>query len=194
MPVACLRELTEVSGSKFRPLESFSIGVYHKNMKISKELVSTLVDTGTTLINQYLPNKESLINTLIEREADRHLALLEEKYSQIKGQSFETIIETLVLEIASAVKKGKLGIRVILTSTFAVERLDALLHARRSLVSFVEKVLQDQGIENNSHLKAYTIVSALGGLVETMAFKRDESISEEDLTKEATKLILAYCS
>lgn len=160
--------------------------------KLSLQKVSELAGIGISTIYHHFPNKEALIHALIEREADRHLELLEKKYAEIKGQSFDQKIEILVKEIADAVKKGKLGIRVILTSTFAVERLESLIYARRSLVTFVEKVLNDEGISKDTHLKAYTIVACLGGLVETMAFKRDESVSDEDLARETTKWVLAY--
>jgi AcrR family transcriptional regulator len=160
--------------------------------KLSLQKVSELAGTSVNNIYKHFPNKEALIHALIEREADRHLEILEKRYAEIKSQSFEQKVETLVIEIASAVKKGKLGIRVILTSTFAVERLESLIYARRSLVTFVQKVLEDEGITKDSHIKAYTIVACLGGLVETMAFKRDESITDEDLARETTKWVLAY--
>jgi AcrR family transcriptional regulator len=176
--------------------------------KISKELVSTLLETGKGMIKtqvteladaglsnlaKHFPNKEKLIHTLIEREADRHLEILEKKYSEIKDQPFDKIIEALVLEIAEAMNNGKVGIKIILTSTFAEERLEALLDARRSLVTFVNKVLKDAGYENDTRLKAFTIVAALGGMVETVVFRKDESYTNEQLAKETTKLVLAYC-
>lgn len=160
--------------------------------KLSLQKVSELAGIGVSTIYKHFPNKEALIHALIEREADRHLELLEAKYAEIKGRSFESIIETLVMEIAEAVKKGKMGVRVILTSTYAVERLESLIYARRSLVTFVEKVLNDQGITTDSYLKAYTIVSSLGGMVETMAFRKDDNVSDEDLARETSKWVLAY--
>ena len=178
-------------------------------MKISKELVGTLFETGKGMvksqinelaengistISKHFPNKEALVEMLIEREADRHLEILEKKYAEIKDQPFDVIIETLITEIAEAMAKGKVGIRLILTSTFAEERLSSLIHARRSLVTFVEKVLKDAGFEENTRTKAYTIVAALGGMVETLAFRKDDHISEDELVQETMKMILSYCN
>lgn len=168
----------------------------------SKDMVNALLENGLRIFNEskltnlsgLIPNKEELVKILIEREADRHLAILEEKYKAIKGSSFEEVIETLIREIAHAMNQGKIGIRILLTSTFAVERLEALLHARRSLVLFVEQVIRDHGFEKDSALKSQLIVSSLGGIVETMVFKRNESVSDEDMIKESTKMILSYCS
>lgn len=163
-------------------------------MKISKDLVSTLLETGVSAISKHFPNKEAIVELLIEREADRHLEILEKKYAEVKGQPFDLIIETLIQEISSAMAKSKIGIRIILTSTFAEERLSSLIHARRSLVTFVEKVLRDAGYEENAHIKSYTIVAALGGMVETLAFRKSENLSEEDLVQETMKMILSYCN
>ncbi len=172
---------------------------------ISKELVNSVIELGTqkatelagmgiSTLSKHFPNKENLVEALIQREADLHLQILEKKYLEIKDQPFEDIIETLVHEIAGAMRNGKVALRIILTSTFATERLQSIIHARESLVAFVEKVLRDADYNEETNLKAYTIVAALGGMVETIVFRKDESISEETLAKETTKLVLAYCN
>lgn len=169
--------------------------------KLSKELVSSLYDLGTRLLKEGMEkssvyrqyaNKEALIEALINREADRHLELLEQKYESIKTEPFEKIIETLIHEIAEAVEKGKLGLRIILTSTFAVERMQAIVDGRESLVRLVEKILTDAGYKENAYAKATTIVAALGGTVETMAFKRNSGVSTDELVAETTKMVLLY--
>lgn len=162
-------------------------------LELGKEKATELAGLGINTISRHFPNKENLIEALIQREADLHLQILERKYAEIKGQPFEEIIHTLVVEIADAMGNGKVGLRIILTSTFATDRLRSIIQARESLVTFVEKVLTDAGFTNNPHLKAYTIVAALGGMVETIVFRKDESISEETLAQETTKLVLAYC-
>lgn len=171
--------------------------------KISKELLSAVLEIGTqkvteltdkgiSTLSKHFPNKEGLVDALIQREADLHLQILEKKYDEIKNEPFEKIIETLILEIAQAMEKGKTSIRIILTSTFAEERLQSLISARESLVTFVEKVLRDSDINENTYVKSYTIVAALGGVVETIVFRKD-AVTREELAKETTKLVLAYC-
>jgi hypothetical protein len=170
--------------------------------RISKEFVQSLLETGALMLKkkipidrmislyQPLPNKEELVGVLIEREANRHLKLLEEKYELLKDQDLEKIVMKLIREIAHAMDDGKIGIKVILTSTFAVERLEKLIQARRSLVSFVEKVLKDQGV--SSSVKASLIVASLGGVVQTLVFTKETDLSDDDFILEATKMILAY--
>lgn len=160
---------------------------------LGKEKATELAGLGIATLSKHFPNKENLVEALIQREADLHLQILEKKYAEIQEKPFDEIIETLVIEIANAMRNGKVGLRLILTSTFATERLQSVIQARESLVTFVEKVLTDGGFTNNTHLKAYTIVAALGGMVETIVFRKDESISEETLAEETTKLVLAYC-
>lgn len=162
-------------------------------LELGKEKATELAGLGITTLSKHFPNKENLVEALIQREADLHLQILEKKYDEIKDQPFEEIIATLVVEIADAMRKGKVALRVILTSTFATERLRSIIQARESLVTFVEKVLKNADYQENTHLKAYTIVAALGGMVETIVFRKDESISEETLAQETTKLVLAYC-
>lgn len=162
-------------------------------IEVGSQKVAQLADIGFSTLSKHIPNKEKVVEALIQREAELHLQILEKKYAEINQQPFEKVVETLVLEIAQAMEKGKFGIRIILTSRFAVERLQCLLGARESLVTFVEKVLIDAGYKDQTSLKAYTIVAAMGGMVETIVFKKDESISDEILAKETTKLVLAYC-
>lgn len=162
-------------------------------LELGKEKATELAGIGITTISKHFPNKENLVEALIQREADLHLQILETKYAEIKDQPFEEIINTLVVEIAKAMGNGKVALRVILTSTFATERLQSIIQARESLVTFVEKVLKDGGYTQKTSLKAYTIVAALGGMVETIVFRKDETFSEEILAEETTKLVLAYC-
>lgn len=162
-------------------------------LELGKEKATELAGLGITTLSKHFPNKENLVEALIQREADLHLQILEKKYAEIQDQPFEDIINTLVVEIAAAMGNGKVALRVILTSTFATERLQSIIQARESLVTFVEKVLRNADYHENTHVKAYTIVAALGGMVETIVFRKDESITEETLAQETTKLVLAYC-
>jgi hypothetical protein len=171
--------------------------------RISKEFIQNLVEVGSQIIrekvtvsnflclSQHLPNsKENLIGILIEREADRHLKILEDKYHTLKDQELELIVSGLIREISQAMESGKGGIKIILASTFAAERLEKLIYARRNLVAFVEKVLSDQGITSSG--KGPLVVASLGGIVQTLVFRKENNLTDEDFIQEATKMIIAY--
>lgn len=99
-------------------------------------------------------------------------------------------------EILTTVEKDKNFLRGILKSTFFVERLDAVIDARESAVQFISTVLaENQKVDPDlAGTKAYTIVAAIGGVVETIIFRTDERISLNQLSEETTNMIVKYCS
>jgi hypothetical protein len=161
---------------------------------LPKKLISLLLDkTGSGLDSlQKISHKEALVQVLIEREAQRHLRVLEEKYSTIRDEPFEKKIEILIQCITDAMFESKTGIKILLTSTFAVDRLEALIMARKSLITFIETVLIESGHEKEAKKKAHLIVASLGGVVETIVFKKDDLFSRDELINESTKLVHAY--
>ncbi len=164
--------------------------------KFTTRSVAEIAGISVGSLYQYFPNKEALVGALIEREAKRHVEILEIKFAEIQHLPFSTAILILISEILKTIKKDKSLLKVILSSTFVVERLDSIIDARECLVNFVEKVLAHQPYQlsiPNPKLKAYTIVAALGGLVETIIFQKKEPFTEDELTNEVSAMIVSFC-
>jgi AcrR family transcriptional regulator len=158
--------------------------------------IAELAGVSIGSLYQYFPNKEALIGALIEHEARRHVELLKDKYAEIRHQSLAFVVEALVSEILGIVDRDKVLLRTILAKTFSVDRLASIIEAREGLITFVATVLKEKGNlaegETIDH-KAYMIVASLGGVVETIIFRKEEPMTAQKMKTEASQMVLAYC-
>jgi AcrR family transcriptional regulator len=161
--------------------------------KLSTRIVAKISGVSVGSLYQYFPNKEALVGTLLEREMKKQVETLENRYSQVRGKSFEVVISALCDELIANTVRDKLLLKHVFSNTFFLGRLDRLIEVRESLVNFVENVLIEAGIENNSYVKAYTIVATFPGILETITFRRSEPVSSGELSIEASKMICLYC-
>lgn len=164
--------------------------------KFSTRKIAELAGVSVGSLYQYFPNKESIIGALIEREAKRHVDLLEKKFAEIQNQSFEVVIKTLITELIHTVQRDRALLRAILSSTFVTDRLDSIIEAREHMITFVSRILETSGVSASApspRVTAYTICAALGGVVETIIFRKTEPFSDQVLIEEVSRMVHAYC-
>lgn len=163
--------------------------------KFSTRSVAELAGVSIGSLYQYFPNKEALIGELISREAQRHVEILRAFYEEKKSQPLDIILPKLVEKIFQQVQQDKTFLKIILTAVFTVNKLDSIIAAREEWINLIEDILKDHSPHiKNPRLKSYLIVSSLGGIVETLIFRKEETPKLEDLIRESSVLVESYIS
>lgn len=168
----------------------------NKALNFSTRSVAELAGVSVGSLYQYFPNKDALVGALIEREARLHVQKQEELYEQIKHESPEKVVHALVRQLLETIERDRRLLQGILKSIFFVERVDAIIEARESAIRFNARVLLEKGLardEAEASTRAYVIAASLGGVVETLIFRKDAPVSLDALCDEASRMFLKYC-
>jgi AcrR family transcriptional regulator len=164
-----------------------------KKLSFTTRQVADIAGISVGSIYQYFPNKQALIGALIERETIMRTQQIKKKYAEIKNENIEVIVHDIVFEILQKTDQDKKYLRGIYRSIFEVDRLETLIEQRELVMQFVAELLLHHKVLKNAEqaqLKAYCIVTLLGGVIETLIFRKDERVSVKQLTEEVTSLIL----
>jgi len=146
---------------------------------------------------QYFPNKEAILNTIIEKNLEKKFKLMSLKLLEMEGSSIEELIEKLVELIIHLFYERSEAKRIFLTELYR-------LPVRHKLFS-IENEFQDRLLEvfsSHSHFRdksfkelritTFVLVHSVLGVLKS-SLSNGQDINPEDLKCELKHLVLSYC-
>ena len=146
---------------------------------------------------QYFPNKEAILNTIIEKNLEKKFRVMSSKLLEMKDSSIEELMERLVELITSLFYERSEAKRVFLAELYR-------LPVRNKLFS-IENEFQDRLLEVfscHSHFeksnfkelrtRTFILVHAVLGVLKSSLTNRQD-VDPDDLRKELKSLVVHYC-
>lgn len=144
---------------------------------------------------QYFPNKESLVAALIQRWSDGVMETLADHYLEVRHESIETAVETLVAAALDFTRMDAKLHRILTQQIPNVNALPALeLFNRRMserVASWLE-VHREQLEVEDLHLVAEVVVMTLSGLSDYALIQRPELLDSPSFVQHLSRLVLGY--
>lgn len=144
---------------------------------------------------QYFPNKESLIAALIQRWSDGVMETIAGQYLEVRHESIETAVETLVSAALDSTKIDVKLHRILMQQLPHVDAMPALeLFNRRMterVAGWLEVHRQELEVED-LHLAAEIVVMTLSGLSDYALVQRPELLDSPSFVQHLSRLVLGY--
>jgi AcrR family transcriptional regulator len=162
--------------------------------RLSTNRVAKRAGVSVGTLYQYFADKESLIEALGQRVAERQLAVIAEQLAQSAGASLEDAVRGLIQGVVEAKR-----VEPELSQALAreVPRRGQLDHERRTLQRLTEVVSAAMRRRSdirplNAEVAAFTLVHSTFAVIQGALGGRPELLADDELTDSLVELCLRY--
>jgi AcrR family transcriptional regulator len=151
--------------------------------------------TSVGSIYQYFPNKESLASALVDRYVHKHAGKFEELLVANRDRPVSEMIQEVTLEISRLYLDNKTFLRVLSQVIPRLDRIPAILEARRTIVGRLAGELRARASElapGDPEVTAFVVVNSVMGVILTALYEDSPALSSERLSAELARLVAGY--
>jgi AcrR family transcriptional regulator len=176
-----------ILGGATRILSSTPLG------SATTDKIAEVAGVGVGSVYDYFPNKKSIVLALIDERLDALIS----KFEKMLDRSAKIPIEELIDNSLAFVTVEHLEKRFFLREIFMLApesgRMEVLFECRkRAIQKLADHLIEHRGIDSDkAHLKAFTLIHMITGLIEGYVMNEDAPVSAEALRHEIRQIMLA---
>lgn len=161
--------------------------------RLNTNRIAQRAGVAVASVYQYFPNKDSIVNTLLEKELADELAEFTARSAELEGRPLGDVVRVAIRSVIDVHAKRPGLVRSMLQSAVRLGTADAHAGARQAVIDLVVETMRSRQDELRSptHLevKGFLVVHAVEATIHAAALERPAFLADPAFAEQLVELV-----